>query len=106
MENNCIAKLEGLAKLSHLRRFSAGHNYIPTLEGTGIHCLSLLSYLSLENNVLTSLSGLQKMNSLVELYVGNNKIASVREVFYLKVWTFYAFGWCHMCSAEHWLVVI
>ncbi|KAK3093172.1 hypothetical protein FSP39_012192 [Pinctada imbricata] len=87
VENNCISKLEGISKLTHLRRFSAGNNYLATLEGSGIHCLTMLTYLSLENNLLTSLGGLQKMNSLVELYVGNNKISSVREVFFLKVLT-------------------
>ena len=85
LENNCIAKLEGVSKLTQLRRLSVGKNYITSLENTGLHFLVHLHYLSLDNNKISSIVGLQSMTSLVELYVGNNQVANIRDVFHLKV---------------------
>lgn len=85
LDNNCISRLEGISKLTQLRRLCLACNFISTLENSGIHYLGHLTYLSLEGNRLSSLLGLQKMSTLVELYVGNNLICSVREIFYLKV---------------------
>lgn len=97
LENNCISKLEGISKLTQLKRLCLGNNLISTLENTGIHYLVQLTYLSLEGNRLSSLLGLQKMSTLVELYVGNNIISSVREIFYLKV------SWVFVCFTVVWI---
>ena len=85
LENNCICKIEGVSKLTQLRRLSVGKNYITSLENTGLHFLTHLHYLALDNNKVSSIIGLQSMTSLVELYVGNNQISNIRDVFHLKV---------------------
>ncbi len=84
-ENNCLTKIDGLVRLTHLRRLSLGHNYITSLDDGVLERLTQLQYLSLENNTITSLAGLQRLSSLIELYLANNDIANIREVFYLKV---------------------
>lgn len=85
LQDNCICRIEGISKLTQLRRLSLGNNCIVSIENTGLQCLSSLHYLSLENNLISSLMGIQKLSTLVEFYIGNNKITNMREVFYLKV---------------------
>ena len=84
-QTNCISRIENLNHQAKLQRLSLGHNYISTLEGTGLDQLHHLQYLSIDSNNLTSLHGLQRVTGLAELYVGNNNIQNIREVFYLKV---------------------
>ena len=85
LEDNCISKLEGLHSLKNLQKLSLGHNFISTVESSGLEHLPSLVYLSLDCNRITTLAGLQKLQSLAELYVANNRIETLREVFYLKV---------------------
>lgn len=85
LENNCITKLDGLGKLSHLIRLSLAQNYVTSVDGAMLQHLTSLAYLSLENNLMTCLSGLQRLTALMELYMGNNQVASIREAYFLKV---------------------
>ena len=85
MENNCITKLEGVSCLKNLQRLSVDHNYISSVEFSGLDHLHQLCYLSLNGNRICSLLGIQRVHALVEIYLANNKIENLREIFYLKV---------------------
>ena len=85
LEHNCISKLEGIGRLSKLRHLSLSHNYIVSLEHSGLEHLANLHYLALDSNRVNSLAGMQRVQVLVEFYIGNNNVANVREIFYLKV---------------------
>ena len=85
LEHNCITKFEGVSCLKNLRRLSLGHNYISSVESSGLDHLHHLHYLSLDGNKISTLLGLQRAHALVEIYLANNKIENLREIFYLKV---------------------
>ena len=86
LDDNCISRLDGLGKLTRLRRLSLAHNQLTSLDTGTLAFLPHLIYLAVDDNHLTSLAGLQQAQSLVELYIGNNIITNIREIFLLKVW--------------------
>lgn len=91
LNNNCISRLEGLDKLTHLSRLSLAHNQLTTIDTGVLANLPQLLYLALDNNRLAYLSGLQHVQSLIELYIGNNMISNIRDIFYLKVISYVCF---------------
>ena len=50
LEHNCITRIEGISKLTNLVTLMLGHNYIQSLENSGLDKLLNLQYLSIESN--------------------------------------------------------
>lgn len=85
LDDNCIYKLEGLSRLSKLKRLSLSNNYLVQIDSSQLDRLPHLHYLALDNNKISSLSNVYKCKGLIELYMSQNRISNMRDVFYLKV---------------------
>eukprot|EP00727_Mastigamoeba_balamuthi_P008233 m51a1_g4030 hypothetical protein (1766) ;mRNA; r:644932-651930 len=83
VEENRLKDLGSVHNLMKLHRLDAGYNRIAAIDFPN-GCLPFLVQLSIEGNFLTTLSPFQNLACLQELYCSNNKIASLREVVYLK----------------------
>ncbi|KAM9291429.1 LOW QUALITY PROTEIN: leucine-rich repeat-containing protein 9 [Morus bassanus] len=84
LDESCISTLDGISKLTKLRRHSVNSNHFISLKRHVFENLSYLHYISIENNRITSLVSLKETYSLIGLYIRNNCVYTNQEIHHLK----------------------
>ncbi|KAG1679410.1 hypothetical protein FOA52_007701 [Chlamydomonas sp. UWO 241] len=80
LQNNDIARIDGLSGLSNLKELVLDRNRIRAIDADALAGLPSLRELRLEENGLRSLSGLHHCTSLQALHLGCNRVAEASDL--------------------------